>query len=83
MVKVYVTSHAISRGIEEFEGAINGGVFVYSERNGGGYSRFAVIKEGDFFLKREDALVRANELKPRRLESLVEQIRRLESLSFE
>ena len=82
MVKAYITSHVISKGIEEVEGEFYRGSFRYADSFSGRYSRFAFAPKNEFFLNREEAVAHAEEIKRKRLASLHEQIARLERLHF-
>lgn len=83
MVKAYLTSHVISKGIEEVEGTFCGGSFRYADLNGGRYSRFAFAPRNECFSTREDAIARAEEIRQNRLVSLESQIKRLKDLRFD
>lgn len=83
MVKAYLTSHVISKGIEEVEGDFYGGAFRYADLTGGRYSRFAFAPQNECFTTREDAIARAEEVRQNRLASLEAQIKRLKELRFD
>lgn len=84
MVKAYVTSHVISKGIVEVEGELvsGGAVFRYAPPHGGYYERYAFARKDNFFLNKEEAIQYAESIRQKRIESLKEQIARLEEIKF-
>lgn len=83
MTTVYVTTHAITKGIEEAEGSFSGSAFRYAGLGTGNYSRFSFAPANHVFVNRGDAVVNAERMRDERVASLRRQIERLESLTFE
>lgn len=83
MTKIYVTSSAFSKGIEELDAELIPEGYAQREcariKAKWGYR---YIYEDDYHLTREAAIARAEEMRTKRLVLLRKQIERLERMTF-
>ena len=75
MTAVYVTRFALTKGILKMKGRIDNGYFYPVER----YDSFSTT---DFFINREDAKSKAEEMRKKKITSLKKQIAQLEFTDF-
>lgn len=81
MAKVFITNYALTKGICEEEAEIksykDGTTFAYTKKQFTGYKIGS-----EAFYRYEDAVVKAEELRQKKIASLKKQIEKMEKLSF-
>lgn len=77
-MKVYITRNALTKGIIETEGEMFTGPRIDDIRTPLGF-----YCGGDWHRTKEDAIQRAEAMRDRRIQSLKEQIKKLEDLKFQ
>ena len=76
---VYVTKHALTKGIEYIE--VSETFFPYLVKENIMYPR--TFRIGDWFENKEDAIKNAEEMRIKKLQSLDNQIKKISKLKFE
>lgn len=76
--KVFITKYALTRGIIQSEGEIK--KYGISTVVSVGPHLF---HKGEFFIKKEDAIKRCNELRDKEIKNLEKKIEKLKNLTFE
>jgi len=78
-MKMWVTKHALTRGIREIEGVISESGLYVSEKG----DIWSSCKIGtDAFPSRAAAITRAHNMRRRKIENLLKQIEKLEKIEF-
>jgi hypothetical protein len=78
-MKVFITKHALTHGIEEVDGDIDGTMITYTSP--AGYSGY--YHRNDWHLSREDAVEKANKMRIAKIASHRRSIKKLEGLKFD
>lgn len=83
-MKVWITKYALSTGIIETEAreARNGADMVIYRMAGDTFDQYAHGEGKDWHRTRESAVVRANEMRAAKLNSIAKQVKKLEALTF-
>jgi hypothetical protein len=81
-MRAYITKYALSQGIFSVEGRLHSGeydMFIYRTAN----SHFDQYAHGkDFHLTRKAAIERAEEMRKRKLDSLIKQQAKISNMTF-
>jgi hypothetical protein len=81
-MKVYISKYALTKGIFELEVEDCGDGTVKHKNSG--YCNDYYHEEGkDYFLTKEDAIKKANELKEKKIQSIEKQLKKLKEIKFE
>lgn len=80
MAKVFITKHALTRGIKEIEAEVIKSDYHNVEYVRYGYQCFSIGTNA--FLNKADAIKKAEEMRNKKIASLKKQIEKLEKLRF-
>lgn len=84
-MKVYITKYALTKGIQECEGQINGTGerYIFFVPEGLEKVTYGWQYKPDWHTSKERAIERAEQMRSLKIESLKKQLRKLENLKFE